>query len=716
MGDCLRGPARGLAFACLLTLLACGTSTRRPVGDSGSPGDAGSDAEAPADMGPPDEGPSPDMPPPPCNDLFNRCPEGEACIDGECVLGEGPCADDDECANDTYCDEGLCLPWSSRADGDSDETCVSLLPPDPGVLEPEIQCAWREGSVIMTPLVIDLDGLELDGRLIPEIVFVTYASLGSTSGELVAITGDTCREIWREPVGDYRLCGELAAGDLDEDGLPDIVVVGNRRVQAFAGRLGIPMWSSEAVPQPNAPAIADADLDGDPDVVFANGVLDGATGRALWSRSSAPNDWPVPAVADVDLDGRPEIIRGSSIVDAATGIDETPAAMADSGQGVVAIGELDGDTPEPEIVVASSAGYLGTPTSTIRVHRASDGEIVFGPFDMPLGGRFAGVPTIADLDGDGRTEFAAAAGRQLNVYDFDCLGDARPAECEGEGVLWTRPVQDQSGAAGVSVFDFQDDGKPEVVYADECFLRAYDGETGRATLAATHTSGTCFEVPVIADADGDGQSEIVQSENVSLVSCPEVDPETGTPYRGGVDGVTVYEDPEGRWVPSRPVWNQNSYHITNVNADGSIPSPEPNNWDSFNNYRQNEPGVGEPQELRSPDATVSRGRVQRERCPERITLLATVANRGAGRLEAGARVVFYDRDPEEPDAEQLCDVATRISLGPGNRVDVECAFVPPPAGESIDVHVRVDAADAVAECLEGNNATVFREVGCFLIE
>ena len=705
---------------CLGVLLACETGVRRPLDDAGPPTDGAMDG-APGDMDMPDAGPPPDLPPPdlappPCNDLFNACPEGEACIDGECVAGEGPCTGDDECANDTYCEDGICLPWETRPGGDSDATCVRLLPPASGVLEPEIQCAWREGAVIMTPLVIDLDGLELDGRLIPEIVFVTYETLGATRGELVAITGDTCTEIWREPIDDYRLCGELAAGDLDGDGLPDIVVVGNSSVQAFAGRLGIPMWRSRAIAVPNAPALADVDLDGDPDVVFANGVLDGATGRTLWARASAPNDWPVPAVADVDLDGRPEIVRGSSIVDAATGVDETPAPMAAGGQGVVAIGELDDDTPEPEIVVASSAGYLGTPVSTIRVHRASDGEVIFGPFDMPQGSRFAGVPTIADLDGDGRREFAAAAGRQLNAYDFDCLGDGRPAECESEGVLWTREVQDDSGAAGVSVFDFQDDGQPEVVYADECFLRAYDGVTGRATLAATHTSGTCFEVPVIADADGDGQSEIVQSENTTAVVCPPVDPETGTPYRGGVDGVTVYEDPDGRWVPSRPVWNQNSYHITNVNADGTIPSPEPNSWDTFNNYRQNEPGVGEPQELRSPDATVGRTRVLRERCPEEITVRATVANRGAGRLESGMTVAFYDRRPEDPSATQLCAVATRTSLAPGAQLDVECAFEPPPAGESIDVHVRVDDGDAVGECLEGNNTTVFPEVGCFLIE
>ena len=142
---------------------------------------------------------------------------------------------------------------------------------------------------------------------------------------------------------------QLALLDVNEDGNVDILGYDPDDAEIIY----LPTGGADVVfsGQPYAGfGVLDADLDGDPDVVFANGVLDGATGRALWSRSSAPNDWPVPAVADVDLDGRPEIIRGSSIVDAATGIDETPAAMADSGQGVVAIGELDGDTLAPEIV------------------------------------------------------------------------------------------------------------------------------------------------------------------------------------------------------------------------------------------------------------------------------------------------------------------------------------------------------------------------------
>jgi hypothetical protein len=45
-------------------------------------------------------------------------------------------------------------------------------------------------------------------------------------------------------------------------------------------------------------------------------------------------------------------------------------------------------------------------------------------------------------------------------------------------------------------------------------------------------------------------------------------------------------------VQTRRIWNQHTYHITNVNPDGTIPSNEQNNWQvpGLNNFRLNEFG------------------------------------------------------------------------------------------------------------------------------
>src|SRR5690606_38423893 len=43
------------------------------------------------------------------------------------------------------------------------------------------------------------------------------------------------------------------------------------------------------------------------------------------------------------------------------------------------------------------------------------------------------------------------------------------------------------------------------------------------------------------------------------------------------------------WVRARPIWNQQSYHVTNVNADGTVSAVPRLNWLTFglNNFRQN---------------------------------------------------------------------------------------------------------------------------------
>jgi hypothetical protein len=52
------------------------------------------------------------------------------------------------------------------------------------------------------------------------------------------------------------------------------------------------------------------------------------------------------------------------------------------------------------------------------------------------------------------------------------------------------------------------------------------------------------------------------------------------------------------------MWNQHTYHITNVNVDGSIPAIEQNNWQvsGFNNFRLNEFAFEGPPATSTPTA------------------------------------------------------------------------------------------------------------------
>ena len=133
-----------------------------------------------------------------------------------------------------------------------------------------------------------------------------------------------------------------------------------------------------------------------------------------------------------------------------------------------------------------------------------DGSTLWGPHAVPGGGGNSGPPTIADFDGDTLAEIGTAGGHNMVVFDPD----------GPEPVLWQQPTKDTSSAVtGSTVFDFEGDGKAEVVYSDELQLRIYEGNTGKVLFSHCNTSGTLCEYPVIVDVDNDTHAEIVVANN-----------------------------------------------------------------------------------------------------------------------------------------------------------------------------------------------------------
>jgi len=240
---------------------------------------------------------------------------------------------------------------------------------------------------------------------------------------------------------------------------------------------------------------------------------------------------------------------------------------------------------------------------------------VWGPIPLykgadPFAGR-GGPPTVSDFDADGQVEFAVAGAYSFGVYDPDCA-PVVPAQRPGgkcvrdpmqqaknlpDGVLWVQPSSDwSSNMTGGSVFDFDGDGKAEVVYRDECWARVYDGASGNVLFSAPGFSLTGLEYPTIADVDGDFKSEIVVPRTLGNISCPTTDPLfAGSGNHVKKSGFVIYRDPMDRWANSRPVWNQHAYSITHINDDATVPKSKSilNNWlvEGLNNFRQNTQGA-----------------------------------------------------------------------------------------------------------------------------
>jgi len=417
-----------------------------------------------------------------------------------------------------------------------------------GTFDPVVEWEVAGGNCMAGPAVGDLDG---DG--IPEIVYVRTASFFATTGDLVALRGDGSGELWKATAR-VGYGSPPALADLDNDGFPEIIAVreyenslmaeGDYTLVAYSSQ-GYPIWESqhftgESFDYATAVGVHDMNHDGSPEIVAGRVIFnaDGTLrGEGQWGRGSygitkfgdlVISESSVSAVADLDLDGKEELIVGNAAYDIDGNVLWVQPSYDD---GMVSIANLDND-PEGEILAISYA--------TIRAMDTT-GKLLWGPLNIP-GGNILSTPAVADLDADGMPEIVVAGGNTLWTLNHD------------GSILWEASVTDESGATGASIFDFEGDGQPEVVYIDEVEMAAYDGATGALKFYSTeHSSATMFDYPVIADVDGDDQAEIVVCHD------------------GYKSSLSVYGDQNKSWAPARKVWNQHAYSITNINDDLSVP-------------------------------------------------------------------------------------------------------------------------------------------------
>ncbi|HEY8377175.1 MAG TPA: VCBS repeat-containing protein, partial [Nannocystis sp.] len=267
-----------------------------------------------------------------------------------------------------------------------------------------------------------------------------------------------------------------------------------------------------------------------------------------------------------------------------------------------------------------------------------------------------GPPTVADFDGDGIPDVGAAGAVGYIVFSGAKMMD--PNVPNEDIDLWFKTTHDCSSAVtGSSVFDFNGDGKAEVIYSDEYHLWMYDGPTGTNLIPSTcNTTGTLWEYPLVADVDNDGQADIVVASNAYGVTCPD----NGTKQ----SGIRIFGSASGSWVRTRRIWNQHTYHITNVREDGTIPAVEPANWTTpgLNNYRQNVQPEGE---FSAPDLTAT----IYPRCEGPYGLVARVRNIGQAAVPPGVVVGFYEGDPDQGGV-QLGVGMTKKALYPAEAEDV----------------------------------------------
>jgi len=617
------------------------------------------------------------------------CPEMDGSDDDDTAGNDdddvAPDDDDDtEEPDPTHCDDP-----PIEGSVTIDETCTYV--PTVSSFEPVVEWSMptfedypdymQAGS---TPMVGQLTDDNGDGQVdqadTPDIVFVSWfwgqgfdAVLRVVSGDGSAVHSST----WEAPYdgydySPYRYSG-VALGDLDNDGVPEIVTTVTRANSCFAaaynadGSLEWVLTSPTVLCRSNHPAIHDLDADGWPEVVFGDLILDGADGslRGAGGASAGYNEGYVNSGyhsfgQDLDGDGIMEVSAGGEIY-TPDGLVVCTTGYAD---GYPAAADLDGDG-RGEIVVSGN-NYIRTfEDDCALIH------------EWPVnGGGWGGPPTIADFDGDGQPEIAVAGQYDYTVYETDGT------------VVWDAPITDESSnSTGSSVFDFDGDGAAEVVYADEYDLWVYDGASGEVIYQGQeHGSGTANEYPVIADVDGDGKAEIV----VPNVSTYE--PATG---------IYVVGDLNDEWVSARTVWNQQAWYITNIDDDLTVPAPAAANWPTYNNFRQGAPGCHLPQGAANLFPVAYEA--CQEACGDPVEILVQVANEGLIQV-GGDTTLAIVGETAEGQRELLGSVPLGASLQAGTLTSAySFVFEAPELLAYVRVWGVVDHDEASKECDESDN-------------
>jgi hypothetical protein len=441
-------------------------------------------------------------------------------------------------------------------DGQGGGPCRAVAPADS--FEPELQWGWdgdgAYNSSIVTPLVANLTDDNNDGEIdlcdIPDVVVVV--NTGSCSAaRIYVLDGATGAQHFMIDAGVAR-ASTPAIGDIDNDGLPEIVVQAgatscNGADIAVYEHDGTLKWqNSFGIGGENAIALADLDNDGDVEILIEHYVIDHLGNLVFSAGDTGDLNWTAIAASDLDGDGDQEVVLGRS----AWHHDGTQYywnMAANPGQPTIA--DLDGDAL-PEVLVIESGGFA--------IYE-NDGVLKV-PSMNPTGDTDWRRPAaIHDVDGDDMPEFLVSSRNTYSSFNGDASQN------------WAAPVADNSGLASGTAFDFLGDGVAEAIYGDETKLWVFDGQTGTEVFQVPRGSITIIEYPVVVDVDNDGASEIVVVTN----------------HDANSPTVQVYRDAEERWIQARRVWNQHTYHVTNVREDSTIPQFEAPHWLGLNTFRTN---------------------------------------------------------------------------------------------------------------------------------
>ncbi|OGW34284.1 MAG: hypothetical protein A2X58_01240 [Nitrospirae bacterium GWC2_56_14] len=353
----------------------------------------------------------------------------------------------------------------------------------------------------------------VDGDEALEIVTTTYGGKG------YVIDGKTGAVEW-EYINGFG--AQLALGDVDGDGMQEIVgASGWYRITIFDADRRTPAWEISTSLDIAALVVADSDEDGNLEIIYGDGqwgklhAIDPATRLQKWSVANQDHGISGIAVGDVNKDGTNEVVWGAGgsssgadhlyVAIPSTGTVEWHSMHIDGPLSAVAVGDVDDDGAD-EIVMVSRESDSGYEEGVIHIFDARTHALEYreklGIMDW-IGARSV---AIGDIDGDGKTEFAVTT---ADIYD----GIIRVYDGATHTLKYQSDKYPNQSFAALTIADADGNGTSEIIAGLKECLVVFDvslKEKWRSTSLLDSYYGYIDAIHV-SDVDGNGNPDIVAS-------------------------------------------------------------------------------------------------------------------------------------------------------------------------------------------------------------